>query len=68
MIKPGFILTLLGILVVVGLGYFLIQGDRPTITPPEKVGDRILKDVKFDGITAIEIKKDEVDVKIEKKD
>jgi hypothetical protein len=68
MIKPGFILALLAILVVVGLSYFLIQSDRPDIKAPEKVGDRILKDAKLDNVTAIELKKDNIAIKIEKKE
>ncbi|HYF48463.1 MAG TPA: DUF4340 domain-containing protein [Planctomycetota bacterium] len=67
MIKPSVILALLVLLVLMAVGIFVYQGDRPSIKPVEKVGSPVLKDAKLTNVTAIDIKKGDVAVRLEQK-
>ena len=69
MIKPSLILIMIAVLAIIGAGMLFYQGDRPEIKAPERVGNRILKDAVFDDkLKAIDIKKGDVSVRLERKD
>ena len=68
MIKPSAILLLLALFFVLMTGYLLIPASRPQVQAPAANGEKLVKEFNFDSVKAIEIKKGDAQVKIEKKD
>jgi hypothetical protein len=65
MIKPNVILVLLILCVLLGAGFLLLKGDRPKVTLPVGLGEKLLKDFNRDSVKSIEIKKGDVTLKLE---
>jgi len=68
MIKPNVIIVLLVLCVLLLAGFYLLKGDRPKVNLPVGLGEKLLKDFNKDSVKAIEVKKGDVSLKLEKKD
>jgi hypothetical protein len=68
MIKPNFLIALAVLCVAIGLGYFLIQGDRPSWSHTGKVGEHVLDVFDKNEVKSVTLKKSDLTIKIDKSD
>jgi hypothetical protein len=68
MIKPGLLITLFVVCGVLIAGLALMRGDRPDVNTSSKSGDKLLKDLNTDAVKSIVIKKNDVQVTMDRKD
>lgn len=68
MIKPNVIIALLLICVLLGVGFFLVQDERPTPTKTVKEGSVLINEFMPDSIKTIQLVKAGTEIKLEKKD
>ncbi len=68
MIKPSVVLILFGVCVLLALSFMLIKEDRPAISAPVNAGARLAAGLDAEKVSAIDIKKANVAVRLEKKD
>ena len=68
MIKPGFILALAGLCVLLVLCFFLTKDSRPVAQSAPSAKGKLAPDFNPESVKSIDIKKDTVAIKLEKKD
>jgi hypothetical protein len=68
MIKPNLLITLAVLCVLLGAGYYFIQGDRPGFTHADKAGDSLLSSFDKNEVKSVTFKKGDDSIKLEKSD
>jgi len=66
--KPNIVFILVALVVVLGAGFLLIKGDRPTVISANETNEKLVKDLKTETVKAIDIKRGDIAVKLEKND
>ncbi|HYG73545.1 MAG TPA: DUF4340 domain-containing protein [Planctomycetota bacterium] len=66
--KPNIIFILVGFVAVLGLGFFVIQGDRPQVISLRDSNDKLVKELDTVKVKSIDIKRGDVAVRLDKKE